>query len=62
VIAAALGGKLVRVLEVQEEGFVRPRPLEAANGGLRMMQATTPIEVGSVNIAARVQLIAEIEK
>ncbi|MCU1264174.1 MAG: hypothetical protein JWM21_492 [Acidobacteria bacterium] len=62
VIAAALGGKVVRVVEVQEEGFVRPRPLETANGGLRLMQATTPIEVGSLDITARVQLIAEIEK
>ena len=63
VIASALGGQLVRVVEVQEEGFVRPRPLDGDMVGVRtMMKTATPIEVGSLDITARVQLIAEIEK
>ena len=64
VIAQALGGRVVRILEVQEEGFTRPRPvydyLSPASG--EMMKATqTPIEVGTLDITSRVQLVAEIE-
>ncbi len=61
VIAAALGGKVVGVVEVQEEGFSRPRPLEGDVAGVRMMKATTPIEIGSLDITARVQLVAVIQ-
>lgn len=62
VIATALGGRLVRVAEVQEEGFTRPQPIYGAQLG--MMKATsvpTPIEVGTLDISSRVQLVAEIE-
>lgn len=62
VIAQALNGRVVRIVEVQEEGTVRPRPME------EMMQmraadavANTPIEIGTLDIRSRVQLIAEIE-
>lgn len=62
VIAQALNGRLVRVVEVQEEGYVRPRPIQAEVDSLRMMKASsTPIEVGSLDITARVQLVAEIQ-
>jgi len=62
VIAQALGGKLVRVIEVQGEGYARPRPVQVEAGDFRMMKAaTTPIEVGSLDITAHVQLAAEIE-
>ncbi len=61
VIAAALGGKVIRVVEVQEEGFTRPRPIEGDMAGVRMMKAATPIEVGSLDITARVQLVAEMQ-
>ena len=65
VIAQALGGRVVRVVEVQEEGTVRPRPIyEPEMGVARTMAATappTPIEAGTLDITSRVQLIAEIE-
>jgi uncharacterized protein YggE len=61
VVAEALGGRLLRVAEVQEEGYVRPRPIEAQYDNIRTMKAATPIEIGSLDITARVQLIAEIQ-
>lgn len=63
VIAQALGGRVVRILEVQEDGIVRPRPFESDVSGRVMMQKAvgTPIEVGSLEINARVQVVAEIE-
>ena len=62
VIAIALGGRLVRVVEVQEEGVQRPGPVSEGQFGLmRASAAPTPIEVGSLNITSHVQLIAEIE-
>ena len=65
VIAQALGGRLVRVVEVQEGG-VTPRPIyetQAADYAVaRVAQARpTPIEVGTLDISSQVQLIAEIE-
>lgn len=62
VIATALGGRVVRIVEVQEEGVERPRPMY--EGTMQMMKtasAPTPIEVGTLDITSRVQLIAEIE-
>jgi uncharacterized protein YggE len=62
VIAQALGGRVVRILEVQEEGFQRP-PQPAQSEGFMMRGAATPtpVEVGSLDITSRVQLIAEVE-
>ena len=65
VIAQALGGRVTRVVEVQEEGF-QPRPPQpmyrmesmAAQAG----NVATPIEVGTLEITSRVQLIAEVEQ
>ena len=59
VIAQALGGRLVRILEVQEEGIERPRPIYQTD--LRVTAMATPIEVGTLDITSRVQLIAEAE-
>lgn len=62
VIATALGGRLVRIVEVQEEGVMRPQPIYGVQ--MEMMKAgsvATPIEVGTLDITSRVQLIAEIE-
>jgi uncharacterized protein len=62
VIATALGGRVVRIVEVQEEGIVRPVPVYTA--GLQMARTSsvpTPIEVGTLEITSRVQLTAEIE-
>ncbi len=63
VIAGALGGRVVRIIEVQEQGFERPRPIYQAEYG-RMTTAAavqTPIEVGTLDITSRVQLVAEVE-
>ncbi len=65
VIAQALGGRVVRIVEVQEEGTMRPRPVYEDMMQVQSMRAgvaaATPIEVGSLDITSRVQLIAEIE-
>ncbi|MFN2455716.1 MAG: SIMPL domain-containing protein [Pyrinomonadaceae bacterium] len=65
VIAAALGARIVRVIEVQE-GVGQIRPLyDAPINGRAMMKAQasapTPVEVGMLDIRSQVQLIAEIE-
>ena len=62
VIAKALGGRVVRIIEVQEEGTMRPIPIYQAKAEMgRMAAAETPIEVGALEITSRVQLIAEVE-
>ena len=63
VIAQALGGRVVRVIEVQEEGFIQrpPQPLYRLEAAQARDMATTPIEVGSLDITSKVQLIAEVE-
>lgn len=64
VIAQALNGRIVRIVEVQEEGTIRPRPvMEEMAVQMRTADAVanTPIEVGTLDIRSRVQLIAEIE-
>jgi uncharacterized protein YggE len=60
VVADALGGKLLRIVEVQEDGYQRPRPIEAQYDNIRTMKAATPIEVGSLDLTSHVQLVAEI--
>ena len=63
VIAQALNGRIVRIVEVQEEGTVRPRPVMEEMMQMRTADAAanTPIEIGTLDIRSRVQLIAEIE-
>ncbi|HEX3281255.1 MAG TPA: SIMPL domain-containing protein [Pyrinomonadaceae bacterium] len=62
VIARALGGRVVRIVEVQEEGFERPRPIYAEQTLMRAQAAApTPVEVGTLDITSRVQLVAEVE-
>jgi uncharacterized protein len=64
VIAQALGGRVTRILEVQEGG-AGPRPLydmELRNQAvMARAPAATPIEVGTLDIISQVQLVAEIE-
>src|SRR6185369_10450543 len=65
-IASALGGRVVRVVEVQEEGFqIRPpMPMYEAGNFATLGSAakvSTPIEVGSLEITSRVQVIVEVE-
>jgi len=63
VIAQALGGRVVRIVEVQEEGFRQPIPVmqEGFLAGAKRADVATPIEVGNLEISSRVQLIAEVE-
>jgi uncharacterized protein len=63
VIAQALGGRVVRIVEVQEEGVNRPRPVNEEYSMARadMKAVQTPIEVGTLDITSQVQLIAVIE-
>jgi uncharacterized protein YggE len=61
VIAQALGGRVVRIVEVQEEGTIRPVPVYEAKMEMGRIAAQTPIEVGTLDITSRVQLIAEVE-
>ena len=64
VIAQALGGRVSRIVEVQEEGTIRPRPIYEADAARYVMKseaAQTPVEVGTLDITSRVQLIAEVE-
>lgn len=63
VIAQALNGRIVRIVEVQEEGIMRPRPVMEEMVQMRTADAvaSTPIEIGTLDIRSRVQLIAEIE-
>ena len=64
VIAQALGGRVVRIVEVQDEGTVRPRPVydaEMVRGMVQQKSVATPIEIGSLEITGRVQIVAEVE-
>ena len=62
-LAQALGGRIVRIVEVQEEGFQRPPvPVYQAEAFMAKRDSVaTPIEVGSLDITSRVLLIAEVE-
>jgi uncharacterized protein YggE len=65
VMAQALGGRVGRIVEVQEASVGRPVPIydvQAMRGSIaskEMMQAT-PVEIGTLDIRAQVQLVAEI--
>jgi uncharacterized protein YggE len=64
VIAQALGGRVVRIVEVQEEGFQQRPPVpmyQMDTLALKRESVATPIEVGSLDITSRVQLVAEVE-
>ena len=64
VIAQALGGRVGRIIEVQEEGFFQrpPQPLSGEFAMARQSaQVPTPIEIGALEITSRVQVIAEVE-
>jgi uncharacterized protein len=62
VIAQALGGRVVRIVEVQEEGTIRPpQPIYAAEFGQAKVAVSTPIEIGTMDVASRVQLVAEVD-
>ncbi|MDQ6785860.1 MAG: SIMPL domain-containing protein [Acidobacteriota bacterium] len=59
--ARTLGGRVVRIVAVEEAGG-NPRPgLYARQESLASRAAATPIEVGTLEINSQVRLIAEIE-
>jgi uncharacterized protein YggE len=66
VMAVALGGRVGRIVEVQEANIGRPVPIydmrEQARGMMaKTMEAqATPVEIGTLDIRAQVQLVAEI--
>jgi uncharacterized protein YggE len=67
VMAVALGGRVGRIIEVQEASAGRPMPIydvrAQARGGIasKTMEAqATPVEIGTLDIRAQVQLVAEI--
>lgn len=63
-IASALGGRVVRIIEVQEAGFQQMPPVPYYAGamtGMAQAKIATPIEIGSLEITSRVQVIAEVE-
>ncbi|HET9478519.1 MAG TPA: SIMPL domain-containing protein [Pyrinomonadaceae bacterium] len=62
-LAQALGGRVVSIAEVQEEGFLRP-PQPVFRGDVMMERQAavpTPIEIGSLDITSRVLLVAIVE-
>jgi uncharacterized protein YggE len=61
-VAEALGGRVARISQVQEQGFIRPpQPLDEFGAQTRMAGKPTPIEVGTLDVNSQVQLVAEIE-
>ncbi|MCA1566791.1 MAG: SIMPL domain-containing protein [Acidobacteria bacterium] len=65
VMAVALGGRVGRIVEVQESSGGRPIPIYDARAQARgmvaqAMEAKTPVEIGTLDIRAQVQLVAEI--
>lgn len=65
IVADTLGGRVVRVLEVQEGGaYVRPILTPANDNAFvrsAAQRAPTPIEPGSLDIRVQVTLVAEVE-
>ena len=62
VVAQALGGRVVTIAEVMEEGFQRPpQPVYQAEAFMAKRDATTPIEIGSLDVTSRVQLVGIVE-
>jgi uncharacterized protein YggE len=64
-IAQALGGRVVRIVAVEESGTIVRPPVPLPYAETRALRTDaaqgTPIEVGSLDIRAQVQLVAEIE-
>jgi uncharacterized protein YggE len=64
VVAQTLGGRVLRVVEVQEAGAARPPvPVYTVEFGRAAgtAQTATPVEPGSLEIRAQVTLVAEVE-
>jgi uncharacterized protein YggE len=65
VVAETLGGRVLRVVEVQEGGAARPVPVYDRTAGAVAQTARagtpTPVEAGPLEIHAEVTLVAEVE-
>lgn len=65
VIAEALGGRVARIVEVQEAGTIRQPPPVPYQRELKAVAdnayAATPVEAGTLEVRSQVQLVAEIE-
>lgn len=64
IIAETLGGRVVRIIEVQEGGaIVRPLVTNDSTNFIRARAAqdATPVEPGSLDIRVQVTLVAEVE-
>jgi uncharacterized protein len=64
VIAETLGGRVARIVEVQEAGTIRqppPVPYQRELKVADMAGAQTPVEPGTLEVHSQVQLVAEIE-
>lgn len=64
-IAQALGGRMTRIVEVREEGMQRPIPIYKTDESFIQARraaadVATPIEVGTLDIVSRVQVVVEI--
>lgn len=62
ILAQALGGRVIKIMAVQEGG-TSPRPpiIYARQEALASQAVDTPIEVGALEINSQVQLVAEVE-
>ncbi len=61
-LARTLGGRVARIVAVQEDGAKSPRPvIYARQETFAKTSADTPVEVGALEINSQVQLIAEVE-
>jgi uncharacterized protein len=61
-LAEALGGRLARVVEVQEGGAnIRPVNNASDTAFVRSAQASTPVEPGSLEVRAQVTMVVEVE-
>jgi uncharacterized protein YggE len=64
IMAGALGGRVTRIVEVQESGTVQRPPIytdqiQMSVAGARQ-SVPTPVEIGTLNVRSQVQLVAEI--
>lgn len=64
IMAQALGGRVTRIVEVQESGTVQRPPIytdaiQMSVAGARQ-SVPTPVEIGTLNVRSQVQLVAEI--
>ncbi len=61
-LGQTLGGRVARIVAVQENGTNPPRPvIYAQQESFARTAADTPIEVGTLDINSQVQLVAEVE-